>query len=98
MMLQDRVARLCDVVPGMTRVPALLFIALWDARGSLLPYERLAERASGIGADSMSDMALQSSVKRLRQLIRANALPLKIENVWAVGYRMTRLDPAWTWE
>jgi hypothetical protein len=98
MMLQDRVARLCDVVPGMTRAPALLFIALWDARGATLSYDRLAERACGSSADSATDEALRTSIKRVRQMISAHGLPLKIEVLFAVGYRMTRLDPAWTWE
>ena len=98
MMLQDRIARLCDLVPGMTRATAMVFIALWDARNRLASYDYLAERASGFSAHSMSDEALRTSVKHLRKMISAANLPLRIENCWSVGYRMVRLDPTWTWE
>ena len=98
MMLQDRIARLCDVVPGMTKAPALLFIALWDARGAFVTYDRLAERACGSSADSVSEEAMRTSIKRIRRLIDACALPVEIQALHGVGYRMVRFDPTWTWE
>jgi DNA-binding response OmpR family regulator len=98
MMLQERVAQLCDAVPGMTKASAVMFISLWDARGRTLTYGRLAEDASANSPDSTTEDAMRSTIQRLRRIIADAALPVTILTRYDIGYRMVRLDPAWTWE
>lgn len=82
----------------MGRVPAVMFLALWNARGRTVPYDVLAgfiERFCWGDQPGVIHENVRNAKRRLKD--RIQDMPLSIGRDQGIGYRMIRTDPDWHW-
>lgn len=86
-------AAACDVL-GLTKACAIFFVILWRANGRTVTYDTFHDVLGRLmGRD---DTSLPAIKKRTAKALRGK--PVQIESVYGLGYRMRRLDPAWSWQ
>lgn len=96
MPLSGQIAEIMDYL-DLTRIPAFVFLVLWSAKGRTVTFELLLdlmERHWGEGPDYAT---LRDSVRYVRREIEAQKLPLDIQSMRSMGYRMVCKDPHWHW-
>lgn len=82
----------------LSRVPAVLFLALWNAQGRTMTHDLLADMIEKYCWGNEPGATAENVKNAKRQLqAKINDLPLRIESVRGIGYRLIRLDPEWDW-
>jgi DNA-binding response OmpR family regulator len=82
MLTDEKLARLADVLPALTVQSGLLFIALAEAKGRYLTYDRLAE---ALEERNLDKTGVPSAVSKARKRLPDG---FAITNKSGVGYRL----------
>lgn len=85
-MILDDVARAIDAFPGLTRKPALLFVIVADAGGSIVTRSRILDNLELFGGVTGDDAMINTTLKHLRRSMRGSSV--SIETVNGVGLRL----------
>ena len=86
---RDRVIEVVDKT-GLQRLPAVVFLTLWDARGNPVTYDTLQDRVETMMGWHPSVESIRQAVKRIRKA----DLPVTITALSCLGYKMTT-PPGW---
>lgn len=96
--MRQAVAEVCQAT-YLQPAPAVVFLALVEARGRIVTFDHLSARSREVFGDYPSNGSHRTAVKRIRAAIRERGWPITIRAHWRVGY-VLNTPPGWVapWE
>lgn len=93
---REKYARIKDAIPAAKRHDCWMLSILWENRPRLMTYGAIGQRFEWIGGSYLSEMGVQSAVKRLRRALETTDYPIEITNHSGMGYSLEVTDPDWS--
>jgi predicted histidine transporter YuiF (NhaC family) len=92
-------AQLVDVMDrmGLNSTQAMVFSALWTARGRTVTYSMLGDLSMAIRRRVLTDQGIRTAASRINRRAKHTGWPFVIHNTSALGYRLTLKLKGWTW-